>query len=86
MEVIFNPEASRAEVAALYPGATCHPLLDPAKLPAVLAEAAELPELVTLVGANSPDAERAEALVVALADPEVALACWRALAIAQKSP
>jgi hypothetical protein len=60
--------------------------------PAILAElaaandsvspavAAELHELVAIVGADWLEAERAEALAVAIADPDSALACFRALA------
>jgi hypothetical protein len=42
-------------------------------------QAAELRELVAIVAASWPEAERAEALAVALADPEAALISFRAL-------
>lgn len=48
--------------------------------PATPAQTAELRALVALVAESWPEAERAEALAVALADPEDALKCWRALA------
>ncbi len=41
---------------------------------------AELRELVGIVAADWPDDERADALAAALADPEAALVCFRALA------
>jgi len=43
-------------------------------------QATELRELVGIVAADWPDDERAEALAAALADPEAALVCFRALA------
>lgn len=43
-------------------------------------QAAELRELVAVVAADWPEAERREALAVALADPASALTCLRALA------
>jgi hypothetical protein len=42
-------------------------------------QATELCELVDIVAAEWPEAERAEALAVALADPDAALICFRAL-------
>lgn len=44
------------------------------------AQGAELRALVARVAASWPEAERAEALAVALADPADALTSWRALA------
>lgn len=43
------------------------------------AQEAELRALVACVAASWPEAERAEALAVALADPADALTSWRAL-------
>lgn len=43
-------------------------------------QARELRELVAIVAADWPANEQAEALAVALADPEAALTCFRALA------
>src|SRR5262249_19602076 len=68
MEVLFTPEATRAEVATLYAAAILEPLPDSVRRQATPAEADELRELVGLVAADWPDAERAEALAVALAD------------------
>ena len=78
-EVIVHPEATQTEVAELYPGAICDPIPSPPQRYATQEQAAELRELVALVAAAWPDAERAEALAVALADPVDALICWRAL-------
>lgn len=50
----------------------------PINKPAILGD--ELRELVGIVAADWPDDERAEALAAALADPEAALVCFRALA------
>jgi hypothetical protein len=47
----------------------------------------ELRELIRMFTADWPEVERAEALRVALADPEAALICWRALAAnAERQP
>lgn len=43
-------------------------------------QATELRELVGIVAADWPDDERAEAIAAALADPDAALVCFRALA------
>jgi len=43
-------------------------------------QAAELRELIALILANESEADRPEALAVALADPDAALTCFRALA------
>jgi hypothetical protein len=80
MEVLFTPEATHAEVAAIYPGAACDPLPEPPQRPASPEEETELRALVALVTAAWPDDERADALAVALIDPVDALTCWRALA------
>ena len=62
------------------PEVRIEPRVDSVRRIATPSEAAELRELVSLVAADWPEAERAEALAAALADPEEALACWRALA------
>lgn len=80
MDVLFHPPATRADVAAIYPGASLEPLPDAPKHQATPDEAAELRELVAVVLANDTEAERAEALRVACADPEAALDCYRSLA------
>jgi hypothetical protein len=77
-EVIFTPEATRAEVAAIYPGAMIEALSDPPRRQPTEVEVAELRELVAVI---LPDeAERADVLRVACADPEAALISFRLLA------
>jgi hypothetical protein len=80
MEVLFTPDATRVEVAALYPGATIEPLPDPPRRTATRTEADELRDLITLILANDTDAGRAEVLATACADPEAALMSFRLLA------
>ncbi len=80
MEVLFTPAATQAEVAELYPGASIEPVSDAATRAATPAEADELRALVAAFLAADTEANRAEALAVALADPDAALACYRALA------
>ena len=79
MLVLFTPAATRAEVADLYPGASIEPLPDAVTRAATPAEAAELHALVAPILAEATEADRAEALAVALADPDAALACLRAI-------
>lgn len=43
------------------------------------AEADELRALIAAILANNTESDRAEALVLALADPDAALLCYRAL-------
>ncbi len=80
MLVLFTPAATRAEVAELYPGASTEPLPDGATRAATPAEADELRALIGAMLADDNEANRAEALAVALADPDAALICYRALA------
>lgn len=80
MEVLFTPDATRAEVAAIYPRARIEPQADPPQRTATPAEVAELPELVALIFADDTEDHRAEALAAALADPEAALTSFRLLA------
>lgn len=72
MNLLDIARAARAEVAPS-PQAAIKPETTPAQV-------AELRALVALVAASWPEAERAEALAVALTDPADALTCWRALA------
>ena len=81
VEVIFAPDATRAEVAARYPGAQIEPLPASPWRAATPAEAVELRELIALILPDADDNERAYALRVALADPEAALTSFRALAV-----
>ena len=80
VEVIFAPDATRTEVAARYPGAQIEPLPASPWRAATPAEAGELRELIALILPDADDTERAYALRVALANPEAALASFRALA------
>ena len=80
MEVLFAPDATRAQVAALYPGARIEPQRDPPQRSTTPAEAVELRELVALVFADDTEQHRAEALAAALTDPEAALTSFRLLA------
>ena len=82
LEVIFAPETTRTEVAALYPGARIEPLPAAPWRAATPAEARELRELVALILDGADAAEQAQALAVALADPEAALTSFRALVAA----
>jgi len=79
VEVVFTPEATRAEVAAIYPGARIEALLGPTRRAATSAEAAELRALVRVVLADAPQ-EWDAVTAVALADPEAALTSFRVLA------
>lgn len=79
LEVLFTPDTTAQQVAAIYPGASLQSLPDAPKRQAMPAEAVELRELVAVVLADASDAERAEALRVALADVEAALTSLRAL-------
>lgn len=80
MEVLFTPDATRAEVAALYRGARVEPLAEPAWRTTTRAEADELRELVASIFAEATEAERAEVLRAALAGPDAALTSFRLLA------
>lgn len=80
MDVLFTRAATRAEVAELYPGASIEQIPDVPTRTAIPAEEAELRALVAAILADDSDADRVEALAVALADPDAALACYRALA------
>lgn len=66
-------DIARAALAEAAPSPTAATVTTPA-------QAAELRALVARVAASWPEAERAEALAVALADPADALTCFRALA------
>lgn len=82
MDVMFHPPATRADVAAIYPGARLEPLPDAPNRQATPAEAAKLHELVNMILVDAPEAERAEALRVACADADAALSSFRRSAIA----
>lgn len=78
VEVLFAPAATRANVAAFYPGARIEPLPEPFRRTATRAEADELRTLVRATLADAPQ-EWDEATAAALADPEAALTSLRAL-------
>lgn len=80
IEVLFTPAATLAEVEAIYPMATVEPVPEPSRRPATAEQANELRELVALIVANGSEQDRAEALAVALADPDAALLSFRTLA------
>ena len=80
MIVLFTPTATRAEVADVYRGASIEPMPDTLTRTATQVEADELRCLVNAILASDSEANRAEALAVALADPDAALASFRALA------
>ena len=80
LEVIFTPEATRTEVGAPCPGARIESRPASSRPSATPAEAGELRELIALILPDADEAEQAQALAVALADPEAALASFRALA------
>ena len=79
MDVLFTPSATQPEVAELYPGASIEPLPGTATRAATSAEAAELRGLVAAILPDDTEASRAEAVAVALADPDAALASYRTL-------
>ena len=83
VEVLFAPAASHSDVAALYPGGKVEPLAEEAGSDATPSEEAELRQLISFVLADATDAREgdyAEALEIALRDPEAALMSFRALA------
>lgn len=79
IQLLFTPTATQAEVSAIYPGAQIEVLPESVEREATPAEAAELVKLLALLLTDANDAERAEALAVALADPDYALTSFRAL-------
>ena len=81
VEVTFTPEATHGEVLERYPGAVAaEPVPVPSRRTAANGEAVALRQLVTMIYQDDSDDDRNEALAMALADPENALACYRALA------
>lgn len=77
-----HTEVCGAAVATVATVAVATPSKEAPHAPSATPEqAAALRALVARVAASWPEAERAEALAVALADPADALTCWRALAM-----
>lgn len=82
MEVWTAPPATHDEILALYPDAVAAvPVPDHASTrTASTSERAELLTLLEAIYADDTDADRQEAIGLALADPEGALTCYRAIA------
>jgi hypothetical protein len=80
VEVWFTPEATKADaLAACFGAIEAVPLPDVAGRTATDAEANELRALIATILADGAEAERAEAVTTALADPIAALDCYRLL-------
>lgn len=80
VEVSTMPESTRAEMLRDFPGAiAAEPIPDTPKRKQTEAEAKELQALVAAIYAADTDNDRAEALAAALADPDGALLCYRAI-------
>lgn len=80
VEVSTSPESTRAEILRDFPGAiAAEPIPDTPKRKPTEAEAKELRALVAAIYAADTDGDRAEALAAALADPDGALLCYRAI-------
>ncbi|MGQ5487559.1 hypothetical protein ACUH78_01840 [Thauera sp. ZXT1-4] len=82
MEVWFAPAVDHAEVLAAHPAALAAEPIPERDITrtANAREHAELLALISAIYAGDTDADRAEALDAALADPEGALTCYRAIA------
>lgn len=79
VEVRFSPAATLEEVLA-YPGASsAEPFPENPKRHATPAEVRELRLLISQILTPGMDSDRAEALEIALGDPDAALACFRGL-------
>jgi hypothetical protein len=77
----FSPELNHADALACHTDAVAaEPVADRLKRPLTKAEAEELRQLVAAIYQNGSEADRAEALYFALADPDGALACYAAIA------
>ena len=80
VEVRTIPESTRAEMLRDFPGAiAAEPIPDTPKRKPTEAEAKELRALVAAIYSTDTEADRAEALAAALADPDDALVCYRAI-------
>lgn len=80
VEVTTTPPSALAEMLRDFPGAiAAEPIPDTPKRKATDAESKELTALVNKVYANDTESDRAEALEAALADPDDALICYRAM-------
>ena len=81
VEVTFSPMATHAEVLAHWPGAVAaEPMPERPDRAPTDSEAALFRLLITAIYQDDTDDDRNEALQAALADPDNALACYRAIA------
>ena len=82
LAVTFSPEATYAEVQASYPAVVSIETVTPQpERPANRSEATELRQLVTMIYRDDGEPYLSEALDAALAGPESALLCYRAIAL-----
>lgn len=81
LPVTFAPAVDHAAALAYYPEAVAaEPIPDRPQRKATKAEANEITALVRAIYAHDTDDDRAEALAMALADPDGALLCYRTIA------
>jgi hypothetical protein len=81
LPVTFAPAVDHAAALAYYPDAVAaEPIPDRPQRQPIKAEADEITALVGAIYASDTDDDRAEALAVALADPDGALLCYRTMA------
>jgi hypothetical protein len=81
VEASCSPVATRKEVLRMFPGTVAvEPISDLPKRKPNDAEVAELQGLVAAIYHDATETDRAEALMAALADPDVTLLCYRAIA------
>jgi len=82
LKVTFSPAVTQAEALAGYPDAlAAEPIATAPKRTATTDEATELKRLIEAVYRDDTESDRREALDTALADPEPALICYRAIAL-----
>lgn len=80
LPVYFCPAVSHADALASYPDAlAAEPIPERTRRTATKAEADELQTLIERVYCDDTEADRAEALRVAVSDPDRALTCYRAI-------
>lgn len=81
LPVTFASAVDHAEALAYYPDAVAaEPIPDRPQRQPTKSEADEITALVQAIYANDTESDRAEALAVALADPDGALLCYRTIA------
>lgn len=79
-ELTTTPESTLAEVLRDFPGViAAEPMPVTPKRDATFSESKELAALVNLIYASDTEADQAEALAAALADPDGALICYRSI-------